>query len=117
MENETLCQSLKRIQQEWGLTDSQIAAVIHMDLNTYLEKMAEYKDRLDLPTIPRGMDTAVPVVSIYKSLARRFPETENQVKWLFEKNNDFGGNKPIDITISSVDNLFWVSYYLDSSRT
>jgi hypothetical protein len=118
LNDETLYQALERIQKEWGLSDEQIAALAHVDVKTYLGWMEEGRTSVNPPTIPLGMDTAVPVVSIYKSLLRRFPSSEEErVKWLFKENADFGGNKPIDIAASSVENLFWVSYYLDSYRS
>jgi hypothetical protein len=61
------------------------------------------------------MDTAVPLVSIYKKLMAKFPNVEEQVKWLFQESEDFGGAKPIDVAASSLQNLMWVGYYLDSS--
>jgi hypothetical protein len=115
--DETLYQALERIQQEWGLSDEQIAALAHVDVGTYSRWMIEGRKAINPPTIPTGMDTAVPIVSIYKSLVRRFSSGEDQVKWLFSENSDFGGHKPIDIAASSVENLYWISYYLDSSKS
>ncbi|MEO5970737.1 MAG: hypothetical protein ABIQ95_12495 [Bdellovibrionia bacterium] len=116
IENETLNQSLERIQQEWGLTDLQMASLSHVEEQTYVGWKMKKTDAPNSPAIPPGMNTAVPVVSIYKALVRNFPETEDRIKWLFKENGDFGGNKPIDIATSSVENLFWMSYYLDFKR-
>jgi len=116
-ENETLYQALERIQQEWGLSAPQMAALAHVDEETYARWMAEGRESVDAPSIPPGMDSAVPLVSIYKALERRFPDAEDRVKWMFKENKDFDGNKPIDIVTSSLGNLFWMSYYLESSRS
>jgi hypothetical protein len=115
-QNETLYQALEQIQQEWELTDAQMARLMHVDESTYSRWMQEGRTVENPPVVPLGMDTALPLVSIYKSLLRRFSDIEERVKWLFKENPDFGGNKPIDIATSSVENLFWVSYYLDSNR-
>lgn len=115
--DETLNESLERIQQEWGLSDLQMASLTHVDEQTYAGWKVKNRSIIaDAPAIPSGMSTAVPVVSIYKALVRNFPEADDRIEWLFKENNDFGGNKPIDIATSSVENLFWMSYYLDFKR-
>ena len=112
---ETLQLTVKLIQDSWGMSDEQIAALIHVDLQIYSSWMIDRTPSEDSPTIPRGMDNAVALASIYQSLKRRYPKTEDQVKWLFTQHPDFGQNKPIDIAASSAENLFWLSYYLASS--
>ncbi len=116
IENETLSQSLQRIQQEWGLNDQQMASLTHVESQTYLSWKDENLNQAKAHSVPIGMETAVPVVSIYKALARNFPTFEDRIQWLFKENGDFGGHKPIDIATSSVENLLWLSYYLDSKR-
>jgi hypothetical protein len=116
-DHETLYQTLERIQQEWGMSNQQIAAMAHVDEQTYIRWLEEGRTAVNPPSIPFGMDNAVPIVSIYKALRRRFPDSDDRMKWLFKENSDFGGNKPIDIVASSVENLFWVSYYLESSKS
>jgi len=66
-------------------------------------------------TLPPGLESAAPLIAIYRKLAARYPKTEDQVKWLFTEHRDFGGLKPIDVAASSLENLYWVGYYLDSS--
>lgn len=115
-DNETLYQAIERVQEEWGLNDAQMAALVHVDVPTYMRWKEEGLTVENPPLIPKGMDTAVSVVSIYKALARRFPHLEDRMKWLFKENPDFGDHKPIDIAASSIENLHWIAYYLDSSR-
>jgi hypothetical protein len=66
-------------------------------------------------TLPPGFESTAPLIAIYRKLAARYPKTEDQVKWLFSDHRDFGGSKPIDVAASSLENLYWVGYYLDSS--
>ena len=66
-------------------------------------------------TIPPGLESAAPLIAIYRKLAARYPEIEEQVKWLFSEHQEFGGAKPIDVAASSLENLYWVGYFLDSS--
>lgn len=66
-------------------------------------------------TIPPGLDSAAPLIAVYRKLAARFPKTEDQVKWLFTEHQEFGGAKPIDVATSSLENLYWVGYFLDGS--
>jgi hypothetical protein len=117
IQDETLYQALERVQQDWGLNDMQMAKLAQVDVATYSRWMIEGRQAIDPPSVPLGMSSAVPVISIYKALERRFPDPEDRVKWLFKENPDFGNHKPIDIAASSVENLFWVSYYLESSRS
>lgn len=113
---EDLVSLLTRIQKEWGLSDEQMAALSHVDVSTYARWVVSPPS--SEASIPPGMDNAVPLASIYRALCRRFPDkAEEQVSWLFKGHADFGGNKPIDIAASSVENLYWLSYYLESSRT
>lgn len=112
---ETLQLTLKLIQKSWGMTEDQIAALIHIDAQNYTQWMLEKAPSENSPTVPRGMDNAVALASIYQSLKKRYPQEEDQVKWLFTSHPDFGQNKPIDIAASSTENLFWLSYYLASS--
>jgi hypothetical protein len=114
---ETLDQALIHIQNEWELSDSQMARLIHVEEQVYVTWKSRIKIAEETYSIPLGMDTAVPLVSIYKALGRRFATIEERLKWLFQENQDFGGNKPIDIAASSVEHLFWVSYYLESHQS
>jgi hypothetical protein len=115
-DNLTLYQLHEDIQQNWGLSNEQMSRLAHVDVLTYERWLEEGRNSINPPSVPSGMDNAVPIVSIYKALQRKFPEFENQVKWLFEKNPDFDNNKPIDVATSSVGNLFWISYYLDTKK-
>ena len=109
---------LLKIQADWGLKDEQMAALGRVSVQKFCQSLLER----GVPhgpgghAVPTDLDYFVPVISIYKRLAERFADSEAQVKWLFEQNPDFGGAKPIDVAISSSENLYWVSYYLESSR-
>ena len=111
--DETLPRTLARIQAEWGLLDEQMAALIHVPVATYLAWRAPAF--VSDATVPPGMETAVPLVSIYKRICAKHPETEAQARWMITPHTDFGDNKPIDVAASSIQNLYWVSYYLETS--
>ena len=117
MSNHTLYSTLKKIQETWEMSHEQVAALIHVDPNSYSHWITAEASETDTATVPRGMDNAIALASIYQSLNRRFPQIEEQVKWLFTGHPDFGNNKPIDIAASSPENLFWLSYYLASSTS
>jgi hypothetical protein len=104
---------LRHIQIEWALEVDQLAQMLHIDPRL-LEKSLSNTDDVNGPTIPQGLETAAPFIGIYRKLAARFPKSEDQVKWLFTEHQEFGGTKPIDVAASSVDNLYWVAYFLES---
>jgi len=117
--DETLVQSLRKIQLEWGLSHEQMAALAHVSLPIYeswLSSRQECEVNVEQASIPSGMETAVPVLSIYRSLCVLHPNTEDQAKWLLSDNPHFSGNKPMDVAASSLENLYWVAYYLDSFK-
>ena len=112
----TVPEWLRRIQIEWSLTFDQIAALMRVDrafLESWIGPGAENRDFTG--TIPPGLETAAPLIAIYRKLAARYPNSEDQVKWLFTDHQEFGGSKPIDVATSSLENLYWVGYFLDSS--
>lgn len=102
---------VRHIQVEWELGPQQIAALIRVDPARLPDLLAAKSGA----TLPPGLESAAPLIAIYRKLAARFPKTEDQVKWLFTEHRDFGGSKPIDVAASSLENLYWVGYYLDSS--
>ena len=104
---------LRHIRLEWALTADQLARMLHIEV-PLLEKTCLDMDEATSPTIPPGLETAAPLIGIYRKLAARFPNHEDQVKWLFTEHQEFGGTKPIDVTASSVENLYWVAYFLES---
>ncbi|MBS1962719.1 MAG: DUF2384 domain-containing protein [Bdellovibrionales bacterium] len=102
---------VRHIQIEWELSPGQIAALIRVDP----ARLPELLETKSTATLPPGLESAAPLIAIYRKLAARYPKTEDQVKWLFTEHRDFGGSKPIDVAASSLENLYWVGYYLDSS--
>lgn len=110
---------LRHIQIEWQLRPEQMARVLHVEVSK-LEALLEVKASSTAsdhagPTVPSGFEAAPPFIQIYRKLAARFPKSEDQVKWLFTEHPDFGGSKPIDVATSSLENLFWLGYYLDAA--
>ena len=117
-EEKTVPEWLRRIQLEWALTPEHLCAILRVEpevLNEWIGPTKESAAREFTGTVPPGLDSAVPLIAIYRRLAARYPKTEDQVKWLFTEHRDFGGSKPIDVAASSLENLYWVGYFLDSS--
>ena len=107
----TLREALLSVQRDWKLGDPEMAALSHVDLETFLG----WSPTAEEGTIPRGMASAMGVVSLHQKLTRKFPKTDDQVHWLTTGHKDFDGNKPMDVALSSPENLLWLSYYLDSN--
>ncbi len=116
IEERTVPQWLRKIRVEWGLEPAQFAGLLRVPIDA-IEHLLESAggDSPSQPTIPPGFDAAAPLIAIYRRLATRYPKGEEQVKWLFTAHPDFGGAKPIDVAASSLENLYWVGYYLDSA--
>jgi len=104
---------LRLIQVEWALTLENLARLLHAKPALVTEVITPGAAQ-STGTVPPGLETAAPVIAIYRKLAARFPNSEDQVKWLFTEHQEFGGTKPIDVATSSIDNLYWVAYFLES---
>ena len=102
------------IQLQWALAPGQIAGLLRVE-SARLEMALSANAENFTGTLPPGLESAAPLISIFRKLAARYPNSEDQVKWLFTEHRDFGGAKPIDVAASSLENLYWVGYYLDSS--
>lgn len=113
----TVIEWLRRIRVEWGLTPDRMAAILRVDA-AFLAAQLESPARPDSdhgPTVPPGLESAPPLIAIYRRLSAKYPSPEDQVKWLFTAHKDFGESKPIDVASSSLENLYWVGYYLETS--
>ncbi len=115
MEGLNLLQYLRKIQVEWELGLEQLSKISHVEIATIQKYFLLSKSEADiLPSIPAGLDAAMPLVSIYKNLSRMMPSTEKQNEWLVIPHELFEGNKPIEVMAMSPDHLSWVSYTLES---
>jgi hypothetical protein len=115
-EQQGLVQYLRKIMVDWQLSPEQLAKVTHVtavDLDRYL-KMSR-ADLNDLPSMPAGLESAMPLVSVYKNLNRMVPTSEKQNEWLVTPHDLFEGNKPIEVMAMSPQHLMWVSYTLESA--
>jgi hypothetical protein len=119
-QEETLFEALEKVQREWGLGPERMAALAHVTPDTF-ERWMNFnrrEDRRGGGTVPPGMETAVPLIAIHRRVARLFPgSSEEQVKWMTTPNPDFDGNSPYQVATSSVQNLLWLAYYLDSKHS
>ena len=117
-DSRTVPEWVRHIQLEWALAPGQLADLLRIEpvrLEAMLAVKSDASDSQWTGTLPRGLESAAPLIAIYRKLAARYPNNEDQVKWLFTEHRDFGGAKPIDVAASSLENLYWVGYYLDSS--
>ena len=109
----TLPQLLRSLMLDWGIGPGQAAAFCRVSPEVFAEWLS--RDVSGEGSVPAGMDNAVPLVAVYKRL-QAFKPGEEGLKWLFSAHPEFGNEKPIDVMASSLENLYWVSYWLDSSR-
>lgn len=114
-ENLNLLQYLRKIQVDWELDAEQISKISHVGVMTLQKYFSMPPSEIEsLPSIPAGLDSAMPLVSIYKNLSRMIPDAEKQNEWLVVPNELFEGNKPIEVMAMSPNHLSWVSYTLES---
>jgi hypothetical protein len=115
MENLNLLQYLRKIQVEWELDPEQLSKISHVGVITLQKYFSLRAPEVEsLPSIPSGLESAMPLVSIYKNLVRMLPTAEKQNEWLVMPNETLEGNKPIEVMAMSPDHLSWVSYTLES---
>ncbi len=114
----TLPVLLRRIQLDWGMDSTQMASLAHVDVATYEGWVASKPEpeavssAIPQPTVPPGMDNAVPLVSIYRRLSAVVSSPEEQVQWLVKPHSAFDQNPPVDVMRSSLANLNWVAYFM-----
>ena len=107
---------LRKIMVDWQLSPEQLAKVTHVtvvDLERYLKMSRAELD--ELPSMPAGLESAMPLVSVYKNLNRMVATSEEQNEWLVTPHDLFEGNKPIEVMAMSPQHLMWVSYTLESA--
>lgn len=116
-EPDTLAEWLRRIQLDWQLGSTEMAALAHVEAATYDAWVRVSREGatagIPVATVPVGMENAVPLIAIYKRLRAILPDPADQVKWLTQPHAAFDQNRPFDVARSSVQNLFWLSYYLE----
>ena len=110
----SLRDALLCVQRTWKLGDLEMAALSHVSLETF-QGWGQNESGSGEPTLPPGMTGAMGVVSLHRKLSLRYPEAQDQIDWLTTSHKDFDGNKPMDVALSSPENLLWLSYYLESS--
>src|SRR5687768_7976466 len=99
IKDETLPQLLRHVQVEWGLSSSQMAALAQVSVETYEKwvqtEAPDQKSRVVCggvqATVPPGMESAVPLIAIFRKLTARYPDIDEQLRWLFTANAEFGG--------------------------
>jgi hypothetical protein len=111
----SLVQWLRRIQTSWELDLQKMSMICHVPAETldrYFKMSAS--EVAELPSIPTGLDSAMPLVSVFKSISTRLPDADAQNEWLTTENETYEKNKPIEVMAMSPAHLAWVSYTLAS---
>jgi hypothetical protein len=109
-----LVQELEKIRSQWGLTQEQLASMTHVSIETYRSWLAGYAED-SLASIPSGMESALPLISIHRRLSEKVPSVDDQIRWWNTKNKEFGDHLPIEVATSSPQHLSWISYYLETA--
>jgi hypothetical protein len=114
-EEVTLIQWLRRIQTAWELDLQKLSMIGHVPvdvLERYLKVSAS--EARELPSVPVGLENAMPLVAVFKAISARLPTAEEQNEWLTTENDTYEKNKPIEVMAMSPAHLAWVSYTLAS---
>src|SRR5438270_2717314 len=119
MEFTSVFEGLRSVQEKWGLSSSQLAALTHVTpekFESWLES-APHTEAQAEALVPPDAKCAVALLHVFKRVRDRYPEVDKQVEWLMSPHPDFGGNRPMDVAASSPENLLWLGYYLETSQT
>ncbi|MBL7716706.1 MAG: DUF2384 domain-containing protein [Bdellovibrionales bacterium] len=108
----TVLDELLFIQREWGLSDPQLADLLHVPLIRLEEARANVGQSPMQPTIPPGLECGIHLISIHRRLCQVFDQKEKRVEWLDTPHSAFGDTRPMAVMLSSADNLAWVAYFL-----
>jgi hypothetical protein len=111
-----MVQYLRKIMVDWQLSSPELAKITHVNAELLDQYLAMSRVQIDeLPSMPMGLESAMPLVSVYKNLVRMVPDSEKQNAWLVSPHDLFEGNKPIEVMAMSPQHLLWVSYTLESA--
>jgi hypothetical protein len=111
-----MLESLRKIQVEWELSTQELALMAHVPEAALKEFLALSQESADtLPSVPAGLETAVPLVSVFRSLGKLRPDPTLQIEWLKQENSILEGQVPIQVMMMSPAHLSWVAYTLDSA--
>ena len=108
---------LKQVQVRWELSSAEMAALCHVPESRYSAWMEPTTGALgeDAPSQPYGAENAVRLLAIARRLESNYPDPQQQVAWLTKPNSHFDQNRPLDIALSSAENLAWIAYVLETS--
>lgn len=99
-----LVEELTLLQERWSLSNEWMDRVCHSSFSGL--KKADIQD-LDL----RG---PMAFASIGRKLSRWLGGPEQELEWLTKASDSFGGLPPIEVCASSLENVQWVAYTLDT---
>lgn len=114
---EVLCKYLKRIQEEWGLKQSEMAHFVRARPSTFNNWV---KDG-EIPISNAGflqpeLEAIIAVIAIHRSLGAMFSNPVDQRLWLDSPHPDFKSASPRGFATESMANLIWLRQYLDYIR-
>lgn len=111
----TLVQWLRRIQTAWELDLPKLSMICHVPVDVLERHLKMSASEVqELPSVPTGLENAMPLVSVFKSISARLPDADKQNEWLVSENDTYEKNKPIEVMAMSPQHLAWVSYTLSS---
>jgi hypothetical protein len=107
---------LRQIQVDWALTPTELSSVTHTPIETLRRYLAlKAAEAEELPTVPAGLENAVPLISVFKSLQKLRPKAEDQHDWLRSPNSILENQIPLQVMMMSPNHLAWVGYTLESA--
>lgn len=112
-------EDLRKIMIDWQISLAELAQISGLNeenLKSFLSSNAS-NDQASLSnaTVAAGFEALVPLIAIWKKLKLKYPNPEDQNKWLTTPHPDFENHKPLVVMAMSPEHMSWVAYYLDSS--
>jgi len=109
---QVIFEQLSKIQRNWDLSSAQMADLLHVSALKYSDWVVAERNSCAVDHEFSELNAAESLISIHQRLAERLPREQDQIRWMFTENKDLNGRRPIDIAMSSLDNLYWLNYYL-----
>lgn len=112
-QSKVLWRSLARIQEKWGLNDTELAQLLHVNKAT----LSRWREAEETPVRSDKVKDEVlsNFIAVFRSLGAMFQNPGDQKIWLTSPHMDFGAS-PFELMIQSVAGLFYVRSYLDYIR-
>lgn len=113
---QVLAKALQRLQEEWALSNAQMAHLIRVKPNTYGYWMQKAQVPFQAGPLRSEMELVIALIAIFRSLGAMFVAAADQQLWLKSPHPHFGEQSPLDFAKHSSENLFYLRQYLDYIR-